>query len=131
MNEAMSVELCSVSDGISVTKELTVETLWTLTEVVRLGIKVVSKILRMRTNKTRLGNAPDKEDDKIKKFLAVNITKNHVLPLMMLTCARDNCPTDQFEENRRRKSTHIWLSSNSKHVRFHSSKRRTVISYCS
>ena len=49
MNEAMSVELCSVSDGISVTKELTVETLWTLTEVVRLSIKVASKILRMRT----------------------------------------------------------------------------------
>ena len=133
MNEAMSVELCSVSDGISVTKELTVETLWTLTEVVKLSIKAVSgpKILRMRTNKTRLGNASDKEEDKIKRFLAVNITKNHVHLLMMLTCARDNCPTDQFEENRRRKSTHIWLSSNSKHVRFHSSKRRTVISYCS
>ena len=49
MNEAMSVELCSVSDGISVTKEFTVATLWTLTEVVRLSIKVVSKILRMRT----------------------------------------------------------------------------------
>ena len=131
MNEAMSVELCSVSDGISVTKELTVETLWTLTEVVRLSIKVASKILRMRTNKTRVGNASDKEEDKIKRFLAVNITKNHVLPLMMLTGARDNCPTDPSEENGRGKSTHIWLSSNSKHVRFHSSKRRTVISYCS
>ena len=42
MNEAMSVELCSVSDGISVTKELTVETLWTLTEVAELSIKAVS-----------------------------------------------------------------------------------------
>ena len=49
----------------------------------------------MRTHKTRLGNASDKEEDKIKKFLAVNFTKNHVLPLMMQTGARDNAMAQQ------------------------------------